>query len=64
MKQAELRTLDYLDWLKKQEAWVLFLLEYGESPAERIDLGEELQMIREIKDIVTKYEGVDDASTC
>ena len=57
MKQREMRAMDYLDWLKEQEEFVVFNLDYAESPAERVELGEELRLIREIKEIVRKYEG-------
>jgi len=60
MKTTELRVEDYLDWLKNQEEFVLFSLDYCESPAERVELGEELQLIREIKYIVSKHGGEDE----
>ena len=59
MKTTELRVEDYLDWLKNQEEFVLFSLDYCESPAERVELGEELQLIREIKEVV-KHGGEDE----
>ncbi len=62
MKQTEMRCVDYLDWLREQEEWVLYQLDMESltSPVDRIELGEELQMIREIKQIVTTWGGQDD----
>ena len=60
MKVTELRSMDLMEWLKEQEEFVLFSLDYCESPAERVELGEELQLIREIKYIVSKHGGEDE----
>lgn len=60
MKLSDIRVMDYLDWLKEQEEYVLFSIDYTESPAERVELGEELQIVREIKEIVSKHGGDDE----
>jgi len=53
-----LRTVDYLEWLKDQEDWILFDLDCpGEFDKKFLE--RELQLIRELKDIVRKQE-VDD----
>jgi hypothetical protein len=52
--------MDYLEWLKEQEEFVLFNLDYTGYPAERVELGEELQIIREIKKIVQEWSDQDD----
>jgi hypothetical protein len=56
MVARELRTMDYLDWLKNQEEFLLWQLSFL-SPADSIDEGEELQLVREIKELVTNYVG-------
>jgi hypothetical protein len=59
MKPKSLRCLDYMDWLKNQEEFLLWQLGFL-SPPDSIDEQEELQLVREIKEIVKKYEGKDD----
>ena len=68
MSPAKLRTMDYLDWLKNQEEFLLWQLDVlkrtdRRCPADDADVKDEeaeLQLVREIKEIVQKYEGQDD----
>jgi len=54
-----LRKVDYLEWLGDQEEWVLFEIEYPDF-CDLDVLKRELQLIRELKAIVTAYEGQDE----
>lgn len=62
MKAVAYRLEDYLEWLKDQEEYALYCLEM--SPAtgtfSKKEAEEELRIIRELKDLVSKYEERDD----
>ena len=63
MKMTESPVVDYMDWLKIQEEFVIYQMET--SPYDDLfcaDLKEELRMIREIKDIVKLWGMSHDAS--
>jgi hypothetical protein len=60
MKTTDMRAMDYLEWLKDQEEYCLYRIEFCESPADQVDLGEELCLIREIKGIVQEWGDQDD----
>lgn len=63
MKPKSLRCLDYLDWLKNQEEFLLWQLDVlkrtdRRCPADDADVKDEeaeLQLVREIKELVTNY---------
>lgn len=58
MKLQTLRSMDYLEWLKQEEEFLIYSIECFESVGDMrssIEAGENLQMVREIKDIVTDY---------
>ena len=58
MRVASLRCVDYLEWLSEEEDWLVFCLEDpGISPAEHKSVGDELQIVREIKQLVRDYKG-------
>ena len=57
MKLKALRCEDYMEWLKNEEEYLLYCLD---NPCihepERVQWGEELQIVRELKDMVSKHE--------
>ena len=58
MKLQTLRSMDYLEWLKQEEEFLIYSIECFESVGDMrssVEAGENLQIIREIKDIVTDY---------
>ena len=58
MKAVALKSVDYLEWLKNKEDKILdtiTLEEAGNNLFSIEELEEELQMIRDIKDIVKKW---------
>lgn len=67
MKLSDIRVMDYLDWLKEREEDLLERMGLLDSPPRSVDmmnqlitLGDELQLIREIKEIVSKHGGDDE----
>ena len=60
MKIHELRCVDYLDWLKVQEEFVLYEIELSSGVGDIMnveeleELEEELQLIRELKGLVSR----------
>ena len=58
MKVTKLKVVDYLDWLKDQEEFAIYQIELESEIANNSaveSLEEELQNIRDIKDIVKKW---------
>ena len=58
MKLQTLRSMDYLEWLRQEEEFLIYSIECFESVGDMrssIEAGENLQMVREIKDIVKDY---------
>lgn len=58
MKLQTLRSMDYLEWLKQEEEFLIYSIECFESVGDMrssIEAGENLQMVREIKEIVKDY---------
>ena len=58
MKVTEMRCLDMMEWLKNREDDIIYEMSYYSSPGVSralIDLEEELQLVREIKDVVGGY---------
>jgi len=63
MKHREMRAMDYLDWLKEQEEDLLERMGLLDSPPRSVDMmnqlismGDDLQKIRELKELVRKDE--------
>ena len=58
MKLQTLRSMDYLEWLRQEEEFLIYSIECFESVGDMrssIEAGENLQMVREIKEIVKDY---------
>lgn len=58
MKLQTLRSMDYLEWLKQEEEFLVYSIEcFGAVGDMRssVEAGENLQIIRELKELVTDY---------
>ena len=58
MKLQTLRSMDYLEWLRQEEEFLIYSIECFEAVGDMrssIEAGENLQMVREIKELVTDY---------
>jgi len=58
MKLQTLRSMDYLEWLKQEEEFLIYSIECFESVGDMrssIEAGENLQIVRELKELVTDY---------
>lgn len=58
MKLQALRSMDYLEWLKQEEEFLIFSIESFESIGDMrssVEAGENLQIVRELKNIVQDY---------
>ena len=59
MKIKSLRCMDYLEWLKQEEEYLIWSIEMSEEINDHrgaVVAGEQLQIVREIKDIISKWE--------
>ena len=58
MKLQTLRSMDYLEWLKNEEEFIMYSMDtydtIGDTQAV-VEAGETLQIVRELKQLVTDY---------
>lgn len=58
MKLQTLRSMDYLEWLKQEEEFLVYSIECFEAVGDMrssVEAGENLQIVRELKELVTDY---------
>jgi hypothetical protein len=55
MKVKSLRCCDYLEWLRQEEDYLVWELELPGSDMDYNSIKETLQIVREIKEIVSNY---------